>query len=497
MSDSSEKTGGRKLTAQNRGAPGDKSGMGSAVLLLALSAVLLTVALGKLARGPESVQVAAHMAESARAGSAEDESADAEGAAGAAPGGRRQQWPGDDAANWIKGAGALNIPSMLGATEADGASPADQWPMWRGGLRQCGASRSNLPENLRRQWTYEHATGEIITTAAIYDGRAYVSTEDGYLLALDMEDGQLAWSYELGARCWSAPTVAGDLVLVGDKEGVLHAVDRRSGEMRWRHSRSHELANSQVLGQLVLTGGYDDRLQALRLEDGGEAWSWQTDERVVAPTTVLGDRLVSGGCNGRISILAAADGELLEEVELEAQVGAAMPWDGRGLHVMTFDGLLSRLEMVEAAEGEAAGDVADDSDDAERPAVGSWQTVWQVDYRQPGALVVTHHEPQSPALFGDRLVAGFFDGWVRCLRTSDGGLFWVRRPGDGIEGSVVIVGNLVLMGDSGGTFFVLSLEDGRTLWKDIVGGSLIASPAVADRRVVISSTSGTIVCYGP
>ena len=60
----------------------------------------------------------------------------------------------------------------------------------------------------------------------------------------------------------------------------------------------------------------------------------------------------------------------------------------------------------------------------------------------------------------------------------------------------MIADGRVLLGDEEGTLLMLSLADGVTLWKDVVGGQLVASPAVAAGRVIIGSTSGIIVCYG-
>ena len=58
-------------------------------------------------------------------------------------------------------------------------------------------AESALPDKLDLLWTFE-AGSPIISTAAIADGVAYVGTEAGDLLAINMADGSRKWRYETG-----------------------------------------------------------------------------------------------------------------------------------------------------------------------------------------------------------------------------------------------------------------------------------------------------------
>ena len=379
--------------------------------------------------------------------------------------------------DWIEVAdGSFNFAAILAAVPTEAAAAGDEWPSYRGGPWHGGLSRSGMPAKLQRKWTYQHE-GKVISTAAIADGVVYVTTEDGTLLALRLEDGERLWSYAMEAECGSAPLISGSLVVAGDDNGVLHGVDRVTGESRWRVNRGSTLCTSQGAGEFVLTGGYDHELQAVRGVDGEAGWSWTSKEPVVSPATVMGDLLAVGGCDGKVHIVSLADGLKRAEIGLGSQVGAAMPWDGQGLYAVTIDGVISRLERA-GEDGQV------------------WRVAWRMDFSKPGAVNVSQHAPQTAALAGDRLVAGFSDGWVRCFRITDGRRYWERKPGGELRGSAVIADGRVLLGDEEGTLLMLSLADGVTLWKDVVGGQLVASPAVAAGRVIIGSTSGIIVCYG-
>ncbi|WP_217615175.1 PQQ-binding-like beta-propeller repeat protein [Cellulomonas sp. GbtcB1] len=122
----------------------------------------------------------------------------------------------------------------------------------------------------------------LLVGSSPYDGAADRVT------AVDPGSGATLWSVQ-GA--WSADGVVGDTALLrGD--GVLIAVDLRSGAERWRSATSGELVGFD--GTRVVVGAYDgaNRAIALDLGDGAESWSLPlADQRVeqVDGTLVLVD----------------------------------------------------------------------------------------------------------------------------------------------------------------------------------------------------------------
>jgi len=81
---------------------------------------------------------------------------------------------------------------------------------------------------------------------AVEDGRVFVGAIDGVLYALDLKTGDLLWKAdtvgdsERGINITGAPEVAGDVVVIGnggaeyDVRGFVTAYDVKTGEQRWR-----------------------------------------------------------------------------------------------------------------------------------------------------------------------------------------------------------------------------------------------------------------------
>jgi outer membrane protein assembly factor BamB len=68
---------------------------------------------------------------------------------------------------------------------------------------------------------------------AVADGVVYLSSEDGYVYALDAATGDRRWKFA-AERYVSAPTVVDRTVYLGGGDGELTVVDARTGKRRWR-----------------------------------------------------------------------------------------------------------------------------------------------------------------------------------------------------------------------------------------------------------------------
>lgn len=97
-------------------------------------------------------------------------------------------------------------------------------------------------------WVHEYKDGSWVESSAVASGSQILigSSDSLKLSSFDTATGQEQWSYETGGWTWATPVVSGDTVYVGSisatpyyVEGItlsagFHAVDRRTGERKWR-----------------------------------------------------------------------------------------------------------------------------------------------------------------------------------------------------------------------------------------------------------------------
>lgn len=96
----------------------------------------------------------------------------------------------------------------------------------------------------------------------------YVTDEDSAIWALDRRSGSSYWKFDkLRARKLSAPAAFGDYIVVGDLEGYVHFLDRKSGAFaaRIRVGSSPIVAAPIVAGDTVFISSSAGQLTALRI----------------------------------------------------------------------------------------------------------------------------------------------------------------------------------------------------------------------------------------
>ena len=90
------------------------------------------------------------------------------------------------------------------------------------------------------------------------------TTKEGMAFALDADSGSKTWSTEFGVAISTAPTVAGDTVLVGTEEGSVYGLDATTGKVLWDFKASSgEITDSPVVaGDTIYLVSEDGTLYA-------------------------------------------------------------------------------------------------------------------------------------------------------------------------------------------------------------------------------------------
>jgi outer membrane protein assembly factor BamB len=115
---------------------------------------------------------------------------------------------------------------------------------------------------------------ESFYASASSDGeRLYSVARSGKVAALDVSDGDIAWTAGVGGLGYTTPAVAGGRVFAGGFDGRLRAFRATTGEELWS-----KWVGGRILGAPVVIGPYvffstlEKRTYALRVSNGSIAW---------------------------------------------------------------------------------------------------------------------------------------------------------------------------------------------------------------------------------
>jgi outer membrane protein assembly factor BamB len=155
-------------------------------------------------------------------------------------------------------------------------------------------------------------------------GQVYVGSDDGYLYAIEPEQGKIRWSSKLKGAIERAPEITADGLYVATGADRVFAVDAADGKTRWQYEREtpegftiHGYAAPRREGDVVYAGFSDGYLVALRLDTGELAWSRSlaaASEQFVdvdATPVVAGGTLFAASFSGGLYGLRPKDGEVL------------------------------------------------------------------------------------------------------------------------------------------------------------------------------------------
>jgi len=127
--------------------------------------------------------------------------------------------------------------------------------------------------------------GSDVTVA---DGRLYLGTHDGRVLALDPARGEKAWEFASGDSVLAAPAVGAGRVVFGSFDGHVYALEVSSGKLLWkRDTRGAVVSTPAVFGDRVVVGNRSYDLLGLDTATGEPAWtryiwfSWVESSAVV------------------------------------------------------------------------------------------------------------------------------------------------------------------------------------------------------------------------
>lgn len=280
---------------------------------------------------------------------------------------------------------------------------------------------------------------------AVADGRLFVLTSKGIVLALDASGGQEIWRRDLRSPLRGAPAVVEGLVLLISADNQSYALDAMSGELAWQHTAPGEIAailggSTPAADQGIAIVPYSSgEVTALALETGVPIWS----ETVLRPRRTLAiaaindidglpvidrDRVFVGGTGGEIAAFDLRTGTRLYDLTIATE---QTPWPaGEVVYLITDRGEVvcmlrqtGQVRWVSPLPREREGDTSGDT-------------------------VIKWH---GPVLVHDRLLAGSSDGELASISPYTGEILGRVEVGAPIRQPPIVANGAIYLLTEDGT----------------------------------------------
>ena len=139
---------------------------------------------------------------------------------------------------------------------------------------------------------WEHRLGGAPNEIAATANFVYAGATDNYFYALRARDGRIAWRWSTGGNVIGRPVVDKRLVYFVSFDNVLRALDKNSGNQRWKRGLAFRPTRGLVvLGESVIASGMSRSATAFSMKDGATVGSMagSGEELAAAPHVVTGE----------------------------------------------------------------------------------------------------------------------------------------------------------------------------------------------------------------
>ena len=412
-----------------------------------------------------------------------------------------------------------------------------QEAMFRGNPQHTGVYGSKAVSELHGvKWKFK-TQGRIFSSPAISGGVVYIGSEDHHLYAIDARSGNLKWKFKTEGEIDSTPAVSRGGVFFMSYDGNFYGLDSKDGRLKWKFKTEGErrseargldgmrprtqmfpnpwdyfLSSAGVDGDRVIFGCGDSRVYALDVRTGALIWKFQTGDVVHTSPALAGGTVYLGSFDNYFYALDAKTGgekwkfKTGEDPQYHNQSGiqsSAAVADG----TVYFGCRDAHLYALEAATGKEKWNFSTKGSwIIGSPAVKKGMVYFGTSdstqffglERETGreiyATKLKAYIFSSPALADDIAYVGGFDGKLAALDTASGKILWEFRTDGYNQNSSRLL-------SPEGKFNYEKTEDGTLgtynwvilqLNRFLSLGSILSSPAVADRLVYFGSTDGNL-----
>ncbi|MBD3898595.1 PQQ-binding-like beta-propeller repeat protein [Halomonas sp. ML-15] len=327
-------------------------------------------------------------------------------------------------------------------------------------------------------WKFD-AGAPVVGAILVYDDAVYFSDFEGGVYALNKSDGTLLWEKDLGGQPSLQVTLNEDVVLVGrrfsrdDDESYLIALDRMTGEERWKFEPDDYSgidAPTIYEGKVFLTSMLE-HIFALDLLTGEELWR----------------REIQGGSRQLLiseNVLYFQD-DSQSVLAMEPETGE-LKWsrtlsDGKENSFSTpaIDECFIYATLIEhdAASliklNKVSGEV-EKSFGMEFPTMSS----------------VSVYE--GSVFWGDYASGDGGSGYMNAMDAGTGEFLWRVKTEGPINSSAAIAGDTVYFGSHDHYLYAVDRHGGDVKWRYETEAGIASSPSVVDGRVYFGSIDGHV-----
>lgn len=178
--------------------------------------------------------------------------------------------------------------------------------------------------------------GEIIDHICREGKNLYLSTEKGFVYAIDGKGRKIVWSFKAGENLESPPYLGQNNIYIYDKEATLYCL-HKEGKLLWKKKIEERITSGiREYGGRIYMGTERGVFFALDRTEGKELWTFRTGE-AIRSTPIFAEGMIIFGCDDHNLYFLDEEGHVVDKFETGDKIQATPLVDGRVLYCGSDD----------------------------------------------------------------------------------------------------------------------------------------------------------------
>jgi eukaryotic-like serine/threonine-protein kinase len=161
-----------------------------------------------------------------------------------------------------------------------------------------------LELNGSRKWAFRTRRAVSSSPIVDHDNMCYIGSMDGFLYAIDADNGYSQWRHRTTGSIIASPDLADGFVYITSTDGKLYCVNGATGKERWNFDCGKPIISSpRVHNGVVYFGGTNKKLYAIDARNGKELWSFQAGGEITSTPFVNEQFIIFGSLDRHLYAL--------------------------------------------------------------------------------------------------------------------------------------------------------------------------------------------------
>ena len=212
--------------------------------------------------------------------------------------------------------------SVLFFTKKPGIASSQQWNSFSTSIKKYDTGkkfpRPSYSMNASHEalvkpaWTWSSAAG-IISSPCEAAGLVIAGNQDGTITALDAVTGKTKWEYRSKGAIFSSPASDGKRVVIGSADGYAYCLTLHTGKLAWKYNMNAAVLGSPLInGDTVFIGGSAGSYEALQMSTGKNIWKFDSLQGPVMSKPLLYEgKLIFGAWDRHLYSVNSSTGKLV------------------------------------------------------------------------------------------------------------------------------------------------------------------------------------------